>query len=180
MSTRVSLVIRTLVVTVAAFALLLVGLNQAQALEKGVAAGEQSAQTEAGDGGDDVRATERISIPYGFDSTLALSDTGDVVVASGVGACDAGQEITIAFTVTQSATGAMATGVWNGNCTGELQSWTKEGTLATPSPNFSGGEAEACAFAETFAGTTVTDDQDWCDDVFLASENVFLPNVLNP
>lgn len=180
MWSRASLVGRTLIVAFAGFALLLVGLNQANAIDDGGIATGREARTGSGNGETGIRAPELISIPYGFDATLPLTDDGAAVVASGVGACADGQEITIAFTITLSTTaGAQAIGLWNGDCTGALQTWTAEGTFTTPSPNVTVGPAEACAFAETRAGDEVTDAQAWCDPVKVG-ENVFLPGVLGP
>ena len=85
MYSRVSFVVRTLVVATAGFALLLVGLSQASAAEEGMAAAGNAAQTEADDGEPIIRATARISIPYGFDLALPLMNDGDSVVASGEG-----------------------------------------------------------------------------------------------
>ena len=79
--------------------------------------------------------------------------------------------------MTQSSSGATASAIWNGTCTGELQTWTKVATTTTPSPNFVGGAGQACAFAETRDESGVTATQEWCDDVLLASDTIFLPIV---
>lgn len=180
MWSRASLIGRTLLVAIAGFALLLVGLNQANAIDEGGSATSREEQTDADNGETDIQAPELISIPYGFDATLPLTDEGASVVASGVGACTDGHEITIAFTITLSTTtGAQATGTWNGDCTGELQTWTGEGAFATPSPNVTVGRAEACAFAETRDADEVTATQSWCDPV-IVGETVYLPVVLTP
>lgn len=177
---RVSFLVRTLVIAAAGLALLLVGLSQANAVEEGADAGERSAQTEAGDDGPIVQATERISIPYGFSPALPLRLDDGSVVATGEGACTADNDITIVFTVTQPSTGESVSGVWNGTCTGDLQTWTNSAT-ATPSPNFTAGDAEACASAETRDDEdNVTDTQEWCDDVSLAPHQVFLPSAIKP
>lgn len=180
MWSRIAVLVRTVVVAVAGFVLLLVGLGQANAVEVGTSDGQEGVRAESGGEGPVIQAPELISIPYGFDATLPLTADGSAVVASGFGACTDGEEITIAFTITLSTTtGAQATGVWNGDCTGELQTWTGEGTFATPSPNVTVGPAEACAFAETRDGDGVTDMQEWCDPVRLG-EAVFLPVIQTP
>ncbi len=177
MSSRYSLIASTIasivVVAAAGLILLLAETTQAATVELRVAAVERS----AGDGfeGAVIQETDRISIPYGFRDSLALMDDGDSVVATGRGACTAGETITIAFTVTQS-TGARATGLWDGACTGALQSWTQTSSTI-PSPSLSAGAATACAVAETRADGTVTDSQDWCNDVLLATHTIFLPSV---
>lgn len=181
MSSRVSLILRTVMVAAAGFALLLLGLSQANAVEMGLSGGERTAQTGPGDDGPIIQATERISIPYGFSGNLLLGYNNAAVVASGEGACTDGETITIAFTITQAANNTTAMGVWNGDCTGDLQTWTSSAN-ATPSPNFSAGPAEACAFAETFDDQDdVTDSQDWCDPVMLTTtQSVFLPYIVKP
>lgn len=177
MSSRVSMLARTLIVAVVAIALLLVGLSQVQAEQPGVNGGDGIAQTD----GPGIQATERISIPYGFNGDLLLGFNNAAVVASGEGACDDGETITIAYTVTQAASSTTAMGVWNGDCTGGVQTWTSAAN-ATPGYNFTAGPAEACAFAETFdAQDKVTDSQDWCNPVTLTTtQSVFLPYIDKP
>ena len=189
MCSRVSFIVRALVIAAAGFALLVVGLSQANAVGAGVAAGQVVAGqvvagqvvalTEPGQEGPIIQATERISIPFGFSAGLPLSNDGASVVALGEGGCTDGETITIAFTITQASSGGTVTGLWNGDCSGELQTWTNVAT-ATPSPNFSAGPAVACAFAETFADGSVTDTQVWCDDVVLTSPRNFLPIIRKP
>jgi len=120
-------------------------------------------QTGDDDGDRDIRATERISIPYGFASTLPLSSDGHNVYAIGHGGCTENEEVTVAVTVTQSATGAVATGQWQGTCTGELQHWIAEATIVTGEA-FEAGAAEVCGVATTRSADEVTDTDDWCPE----------------
>lgn len=180
MYSRISFIARTVIVAAAGFAFLLLGLGQASAVEEGMVTGERLILTGHNERGDTIRATERISIPYGFDVALTPTNDGNSITASGKGACTAGDDITIAFTVTQSSSEASAAGLWNGTCTGELQTWTKAVTTATPSPNFILGEGEACAFAETRDGDGVTATQEWCDRILVATDIAFLPNIHRP
>lgn len=179
MRSRFSFIVRSLLISVAAFVLLIVGLREANALGQGVTVGPEGNQAEPAGDGPIVQATERISIPFGFDAALPLADDGSLLVVSGQGACTAEEDATIVFTVTQSSSGAIATGVWNGTCTGQLQTWTQAPT-ATPSPNFEAGEAEACADIVTRDSDEVTDIDKWCNSVFLASDHVYLPFVARP
>lgn len=175
MRSRFSLIVRSFVIAVTAFTLLLVGLRQVRALDQGTH--ERGMQTEPEGGGPVVQVTERISIPYGFDAALPLAGDGSIAAVSGQGACTAGDSIAITFVVTQTTSGASASGVWNGTCTGQLQRWTQAPT-ATPSPNFDAGEAVACATAQTLGDEP--DTQNWCDPVFLASYLNFLPHIQKP
>lgn len=180
MNSRFSLIVRVCVVACAGFALLFIGLNESRATEQRVHAGEQSALPQRSDDGPGIQATERISIPFGFDAGLAMMGDGAAIVAAGVGGCTDGEAITIAYTITQAASNATVTGLWNGQCSGQLQTWRNTAT-ATPSPNFAVGPAEACAFAETRDGEDgVSDTQAWCDDVILTSPAAFLPVILKP
>lgn len=177
MRSRFSLIVRSIVISVAAFALLLVGLREASALGQEVVVHEKAIQTEPDGDEPIVQVTELISIPYGFDAALPLVSDGSIAAVSGQGSCTS-ESVTITFTVTQSSSGATATGVWNGECTGQLQRWI-QAPSATPSPNFEAGEAEACAFAETF-GEDEPDTQEWCDPVFLAPYHNYLPHIQSP
>lgn len=179
MSARVSLLIRALFIAGAGIALLLVGLEQANATVQEIAGGDAAAQD--GSGGEEpiIQAGERISIPFGFNGALRLTDDNGSVVATGEGGCTADNEITIVFTVTQATSAQSIGGVWNGICTGQRQTWTNT-PAATPSPNFVAGPAEACAFAETRDEEGVTDTQAWCDPVLLTSDYVYLPLILKP
>lgn len=178
MCSRFSFIARSLLISVAAIALLLVGLREASAIPEGVAVRQDSNQAEPAGDGPIVQVTERISIPFGFNAALPLAADSSLATVTGQGLCTADEEVTITFTVTQPSSGASANGVWNGICTGLLQTWIQAPT-ATPSPNFESGEAEACAFAET-RSDELTDTQDWCDPVFLASHQNFLPLIQSP
>lgn len=180
MSSRLSIVLRTFVVVAAGLFMLLVGLRRASAVAVGAGAGGRAARGNPAEEGGLVRARRLISIPFGFDAALPLMSDGSEVLARGGGGCSAGDQITIAFTVTQSATGAMATGTWNGTCTGEAQSWKKAAAVATPSPVFANGAGEACAFAEVQDSGGETETQDWCNDVLLATHWTYLPDVQKP
>lgn len=180
MRSRSLLIVRLLALTAVGFALLLVGLSRANAVQEGPAGKTGTTATEDGDGGPIIQSTDRISIPYGFHAVLPLLNDGASVKVSGEGSCTpAGEPITIAVTLTQSLSGASATGTWNGTCTGERQVWTQVVTV-TSGPNFSGGPAHGHAFATApdIDGEPAT--QDWESDVFLASSNVFLPIVQRP
>ena len=116
-----------------------------------------------------IQNTERISIPFGITDTLPLRDNGQSVVVIGHGSCTAGETVAVAITVTQSATGASATGQTVQNCAGEetLQVWSL--LAMTTGVALQAGQAEVCGVATTSAGGSVTDTFDWCrPDVMLA------------
>ncbi len=126
-----------------------------------------------------IRATHLISIPYGFQTPLPILDSGREVKASGHGGCTAGEQVTVAITITQSTSGAIATGENEHTCTGQLQTWSSVVTADTPS-DFVDGAGEACGFATSRDGSDVTDTYKWCRDVVLATlnEQIYLPMVV--
>ena len=128
-----------------------------------------------------LHSTRRISVPFGFDTPLPVIDTGKSVVVSGHGGCTAGEQVTIAITVTQSSSGAVATGQKEQLCSGELQMWSSVATAVSTSL-FASGPAESCGLATTRANGYVTDTFEWCKDVDLMAltQEVYLPAVLHP
>ncbi|MDX1686445.1 MAG: hypothetical protein R3248_00545 [Candidatus Promineifilaceae bacterium] len=131
------------------------------------------------DGGREIQATERISIPYGFTSTLPISIDGQGVQAIGHGGCTENEAVTVAVTVTQSTTGAVATGEWQGTCTGELQHWRVDATLVSGNA-FEAGAAEVCGVATTRSDGEVTDTDEWCpEDGVTLIWRAYVPTILS-
>lgn len=128
-----------------------------------------------------LRPSLRISIPYGFDTPLPVINGGGEVVASGHGGCTDGQQVTIAVTVTQTTSGAVATGEKVQDCTGEEQNWSAIATVDTVDL-LAAGTAEACGLATTRDNGSVTDTFDWCVDVDLVEADIstYLPIIMKP
>ena len=127
-----------------------------------------------------LRATRRISIPYGYQTPLPIMNAGHEVVASGHGGCTVGQQATVAITITQSMNNAIATGEDVHMCTGQLHLWNATVTADSASL-FTNGDAEACGFATTRDSSgEVTDTYKWCRDVVLVSvePELYLPLYL--
>jgi hypothetical protein len=133
------------------------------------------------DGGASIQSTNLISIPYGFDTPLPVLNEGRDVIASGHGACTDDQQVTVAVTVTQSSTGAVAIGEIVQTCTGELQTWSAWTTIDT-STLFVSDPGEACGLATTQENGYVTDTYDWCKpvDLIRLDSRVYLPITLVP
>lgn len=134
----------------------------------------------AGDDGDrDIRATELFSIPFGFASTLPLSIDGKNVYAIGHGGCTEGEGVTVAVTVTQSATGAVATGQWQGTCTGGLQRWIADAAIVGEDA-FEAGTADVCGLATTRSDGEVTATDEWCpEDGVTLTWRAYVPAILS-
>jgi hypothetical protein len=131
------------------------------------------------DGGTGIQATTRISIPFGFQTPLPALHAGRDVLASGHGGCTADELVTVVVTVTQSSSGAVATGEHQWTCTGELQTWSLL-VAANTSASFSSAAGQACGLATTRSGGYVTDSFDWCKDVDLLrlDQQLYLPVTL--
>jgi hypothetical protein len=124
-----------------------------------------------------MSASRRISIPFGFDGSLALGDAGQSIQVIGHGGCTQGEQVAVAVTITQSTTGAVATADLQQDCTGDLQHWQVMATTKTITP-FVADTAEACGLATSRADGSVTDTFEWCVGVELNWQN-YLPLVLN-
>lgn len=149
---------------------------QSHAVVPRPAAPATQAQSDAGeDGLPDIQAPQLISIPYGFDSPLGLVDDGEAIRVSGFGGCTAGQDVTVAMTITQSSTGAMASGEWNGTCTGQNQTW-RQVIFAAGSPAFETGDADATGFTTTRDDGAITGTDIWTPTVQLV-EPLHLPTI---
>jgi hypothetical protein len=122
-----------------------------------------------------------ISIPFGINPTLPVLDTGQEVMVSGHGGCTQDELVTVVLTVTQSTSGAVATGQKELTCTGEPQTWSAPVT-AESTTSFATNPAEACGTATTYDGIYQTDTFDWCRDVDLIrmDHSDYLPMIVKP
>jgi hypothetical protein len=130
---------------------------------------------EQSDSGDwpQIRATDRISIPFGIEPTLPLGNAGHIVQVRGHGGCTANELVTVQITLTHSTDYTVATGQKAELCSGDLQHWNLIASTATP---LRSGAAEACGLATTRAGNNVTDTYEWCREVELSWQSL-LPAV---
>ncbi len=129
----------------------------------------------------ELYSTRRISVPFGFDTPLPVIDAGRNVVVSGHGGCTDGEQVTVAITVTQTSSSAVATGQHEQQCNGGLQTWSSVVTAVSTS-SFGDGPAETCGLATTRDNGAVTDTFEWCKDVDLVTLTpaAFLPMVFQP
>lgn len=121
-----------------------------------------------------IQSTRRISIPYGIASPLPMSSDGKNIIVTGHGGCTQYEEVTVTVTITQTVSGASATGETQQTCSGELQNWTAVATAETSTP-FEAAGARACGVATTRADGEVTDTYEWCRDVTLTFWRIHLP-----
>ncbi len=123
-----------------------------------------------------LRPTRAISIPFGFDPPLVLSQSGADISTTGHGGCTDGQMVTVVVTITQSLNNAQAHGQTEETCTGELQHWTLD-VSTNGSPPFTATEtAQACGLATTRDNGSVTDTLEWCRDVNVVMRS-YLPLI---
>jgi hypothetical protein len=127
--------------------------------------------------GQEIQLTRRISIPYGFSTPVNLSAEGKIIGVAGHGGCTEGQQVTIAVTLTQTSTAALATGETQQVCSGDLQSWDAR-VMAAADVAFVAEPAQACGIAVTHAGEIATDRFEWCRDVDLVY-GAYLPLVVH-
>ena len=120
-----------------------------------------------------VVAARAISVPFGFETPLILRDAGQTILVNGHGGCEAGQTVAIQVDITQSTTGAHATGETQTICTGDLQFWNTTAMAVDP-VRFVPGPANACGVATTSSDGVMTDTSEWCRDVTLVMD-VYLP-----
>jgi hypothetical protein len=109
----------------------------------------------------DIRAPQRISIPFGIAPILPLINEGREVIVSGHGGCSEEETVTIAISITQPLYGAVATGEIVEDCTGAEAQWQLTATAVTTA-SLAPGPAEACGTATTRLGDEVTDAESWC------------------
>jgi hypothetical protein len=125
-----------------------------------------------------LRPSLRISIPYGFAASFPIRANGQDVLVEGHGSCTGGESFTVAVTVTHDATGNMARGELTEACAGETirQEWQL--TAVAVGDALPLGLAESCGLVQTKDGGAITDEQEWCVDVYLG-DYLFLPMITN-
>lgn len=123
-----------------------------------------------------IAATRMISVPFGFSETLLLNVDQQAVQVSGPGACAAGQQFTVAISITQSLSGATANGQVDGTCSGADDQGFAGSASVTSGPPLALGAAQACGLATTSDSGGMTDQMQWCRDVVLAM-GTYLPVV---
>ena len=113
----------------------------------------------------EIQARRIISIPFGIDDVLAISDSGQTVEVTGHAECpDGGETYKIVVTVSQDATGTHAQSHVDNSC--DVISWAT--TAETPGPHtFAPGAAEACGKAVIHVSKGGTITYRWCKDVTL-------------
>jgi hypothetical protein len=116
-----------------------------------------------------IIARRLISVPFGIQSSLALLNEKDVMVA-GHGACGtAGERYKLSTTVTQG--GVKAKGYKQDLCQGnEMFMWSTIAT-ANPSKSFKPGVAEACGMVIIYNRHDGANVKKWCKEVNLTSSS---------
>ena len=103
------------------------------------------------------------------DAVAVVADNGRHLVVTGPIACTAEERAYLEITVTQRATGAVATGRTRITCSGAVAQWEIHAP-AQGAERFQEGSATAVAFARTVNGAGVTDAHQWLVDITLVPE----------
>lgn len=114
-----------------------------------------------------ILARRVISIPFGIDDTLGLSEDGQTVAVVGHGDCVGGETFRLKVTVSQDSLNGLAVGFTEGVCPSDGQvSWSVD--VNTPgSKSFSAGVAQACGHVVVFFDHEGAIAHDWCKPVTL-------------
>jgi len=109
-----------------------------------------------------------ISIPFGIDLSLDLSEDGQQIFVTGPGRCqEGGEKFKLRVTVTQDTPSTRAKGDLEDDCAGGADfSWETVAEAQGPK-TFQDGDAEVCAMVVVFVPNDGKVTQQWCKDVTL-------------
>jgi hypothetical protein len=116
----------------------------------------------------EARLLIRIISPE-IESTLYVPLDLQRVFVKGHVACDSGEQVRIAVTITQESSEAEATGHTKTFCTGTVQERTAQ-AVAKGGTKVAAGPAQACAVVTTRLKGEEIDTYSWCKAVTLAVE----------
>lgn len=121
----------------------------------------------AGGDGSALVVSRVISIPFGIDESLEISEGGQIVTVTGHGDCQGGETFRVTVKVSQDAFDGLAVGHTEGDCTAvESEGWSVP--VNTPgSKTFSQGPALACGRVVVHFDHEGAIVHDWCKDVTL-------------
>jgi hypothetical protein len=114
-----------------------------------------------------ILARRVISIPFGIDDSLGLSEDGQTVAVAGHGDCVGGETFWLKVTVSQDSLNGLAVGFMEGVCASDGEvSWSVD--VNTPgSKSFSTGDAQACGHVVVYFDHEGAIAHDWCKPVTL-------------
>lgn len=114
-----------------------------------------------------ILARRVISIPFGIDDSLGLSEDGQTATVTGHGDCVGGETFQLKVTVSQDSLDGLAVGFTEGVCASDGQvSWNVD--VNTPgSKSLSAGIAQACGHVVVFFDHQGAIAHDWCKPVTL-------------
>lgn len=166
MKQRISYVVLSMFVGVAAITLLIAAASFAAE-----AAGPFTMDTDryVGEPQNDVTILARrvISIPFGIDDSLSLSEDGQTATVTGHGDCVGGETYNLKITVSQDSLNGLAVGFTDGECASDGQISWSAGVNTPDSNSFSSGEAQACGHVVVYFDKEGAIVHDWCKPVTL-------------
>ena len=112
-------------------------------------------------------ARRRISIPFGIDSPLRLSEDGQSATVTGPAGCPEEGSYDLRVMLTQHDAKGIAKGETSGACSQDTGAWQTE-ARALGSLQLSQGEAQACAVVVVHLAKGATTKR-WCKSVTLTS-----------
>lgn len=166
MKSRIVFVTISVVASLAAAALLVFLLGQVASAASPFAM-EYNRDMAAGQDGSALAVSRAISIPFGIDASLEVSEGGQIVTVTGHGDCQGGETFRVTVRVSQDALNGLAVGHTEGDCaTVEAEGWSVQ--VNTPgSKTFSEGPALACGRVVAHFDQEGAIVHDWCKEVTL-------------
>jgi hypothetical protein len=166
MKSRIVFVTISAAASLAAAALLVFLIGQA-APAAGPFGMDHTRDAAAGGDGSALAVSRVISIPFGIDASLQVSEGGQIVTVTGHGDCQGGETFRVTVKVSQDAFNGLAVGHTEGDCTTvESEGWSVQ--VNTPgSKTFSEGAALACGRVVVHFDQEGAIVHDWCKEVTL-------------
>jgi hypothetical protein len=166
MKSRIVFITVSVVASLAAATLLVFLIGQA-ASAAGPFAIDHNRDAAAGGDGSALVVSRVISIPFGIDDSLEISEGGQIVTVAGHGDCQGGETFRVTVKVSQDAFDGLAVGHTEGDCTTvESEGWSVP--VNTPgSKTFSQGPALACGRVVVHFDHEGAIVHDWCKEVTL-------------
>jgi hypothetical protein len=167
MKARIFFVVTSGLAGIAAMALFVFAASQA-ASAGGFFSFDYNEFTSEPRNGSTILARRLISIPFGIQDNLELSEDGSTVTVQGHGDCpDGGEDFIVRVTLSQDSINGLAVGRTTGECSGGEQVPWQVDVNAPGLEAFTEGDARACGHAVVHMHRQGDIVGDWCKVVTL-------------